>query len=194
MRATMLIVLFGLLLASCTTFDIEDDNVSVATNWHTIHRIAIFSFNFDRPEKGKIERGKINRPTNAGDIVADIFAEHLLGSGLYEIVVKERVESILQKSNLRQSDLLTLSDWRRIRDLLGVDGIVLGVVSEYGDWSSRLNWGGASVFTARLVDVSSGSVLWSVSANRNLAMSNAAAATHAGAQNALQVLQEKINH
>jgi len=194
MRAYMLFVLMGLLLASCTTFDIEEDNVSVASDQHTVSRVAVISFNFDRPEKGKTERGKINRPINAGEIVADIFAEHLLGTGLYEIVGKERIESLLQKSDLRQSDLPTLSDWRRIRDLLGVDGIVLGVVSEYGDWRSRLNWGGVSVFTARLVDISSGSVLWSVSANNNLALMNAASATHTGAENAARDLLEKMAH
>ena len=194
MRTTMLLMLTGLLLASCSAFDIKEDNVSIATDPHTVSRVAVIDFNFDRLEKGKTERGKISRPLNAGEIVADIFTEHLLGTGLYEIISKERINSLLKENNLRPSDLPTLSDWRRIRDLLEVDGIVLGVVSEYGDWRSALNWGGVSVFTARLVDISSGSVLWSVSANHNLSMENAAKATHAGAQSAMQILREKMQH
>ena len=193
MSKVLLGVALSLLLVSCATFDITDEHVSIAGDAAAVKRVAVLRFNFDRPEKGKIERGKIERPANAGEIVADIFAEHLLGSGRYQIVSKERIEGLLQKSNLRQPDLLAITDWQRIQDVLGVDAVVLGVVSEYGDWRSRVNWGGVSTFTARLVDIPSGNVLWSVSANRNLALTNAAAATHAGAEKALAELLTGID-
>jgi hypothetical protein len=192
MRSAVYWVMLSLLLVSCGSFNFKHDHVSIGPEPDAVQRVAVFGFNFDRPEKGRIERGKIERPANAGEIVADIFAEHLLGTGLYQIVGKERIESIMLQSNLRPSDLLALSDWNRIRDLLGVDGVVLGVVSEYGDWRSRLNWGGVSIFTARLVGVSSGNVVWSLSVNRNTALVNAAAATHAGAESAVAKLDAAI--
>jgi len=190
LKATFIMMVF-LLLTACASFDVREDNVSVAEDASEVKRIAILRFDFDRPEKGRIERGKIERPANAGEIVADIFAGHLLGTGLYQIVGKERIEALLQKNNLSQPDLLAVSDWQQIQDVLGVDAIVIGVVSEYGDWRSRLNWGGVAIFTARLVDIPSGSLIWSISANRNLAMTNAAAATHAGAGLVVQELLAK---
>ena len=122
----------------------------------------------------------------------DIFTEHLLGTGIYQIVGKKRTQSLLVQSNVAWNDLLARSDWGQIRDLLGVDAIVLGVVAEFGDWRSKLNWGGVSVFTARLVDLQSGQIVWSVSANRNLARVNAAGATHAGAASVVADLQAKL--
>jgi hypothetical protein len=119
--------------------------------------------------------------------------DHLrVSTGTIPWVGKERMESIMRQHDLQPADLLALLDWKRIHDLLGVDGIVLGVVSEYGDWRSRLNWGGVSIFTARLVNVASGDVVWSVSVNHNTALVNAAAATHAGAESATTKLLTSI--
>lgn len=191
MRRGILLVMLGMLLISCSTFDFKHDHVSVASETQAIKRVAVLDFEFDRLEKGRIDRGKIERAPNAGEVVADIFTEHLLGSGLYQIIGKKRTETILKQNKLNRDDLLSLADWGQIRDLLGVDAIVLGVVVEFGDWRSRLNWGGVSIFTARLVDLDSGQVVWSVSANRNLARVNAAGATHAGAESVIAKLQAK---
>ncbi|MDJ0721244.1 MAG: CsgG/HfaB family protein [Desulfobacterales bacterium] len=188
----VLIIFTGMLLAACNSFDFKHDNVSVAGEARPIKRIAVLDFEFSRLEKGRIERGKIERAINAGDIVADIFTEHLLGTGLYQIIGKKRTQSLLAQSNVVWEDLLARSDWGPIRDLLGVDAIVLGVVAEFGDWRSKLNWGGVSVFTARLVDLNSGQIVWSVSANRNLALVNAAGATHAGAAGVVADLKAKL--
>ena len=192
MRRGVLVLFLSLLLAACGTYDFKHDNVSVAGEARPLKRIAVLDFEFYRLEKGRIDRGKIERALNAGEIVADIFTEHLLGTGLYQIIGKKRTRALLEQSNLSWDDLLARSDWDQIRALLGVDAIVLGVVAEFGDWRSRLNWGGVSVFTARLVDLSSGQIVWSVSANRNLARVNAAGATHAGAENVVAELKSKL--
>ena len=192
MRCGVLFVVLNLLLISCSAFDHKHDNVSIAKKTHAIRRVAVLDFEFHRLEKGRIDRGKIERALNAGEIVADIFIEHLLATGLYQIVGRQRTETLLRQNNLNQDGLLALSDWGPIRELLGADAIILGVVTEFGDWRSRLNWGGVSIFTARLVDLSSGEVVWSVSANRNMAHVNAAGATHAGAESAVQKLKDTL--
>lgn len=192
MRCGVLLVMLNLLLLSCSAFNFKHDNVSVAKDTHAIRRVAVLGFEFNRLEKGRIDRGKIERALNAGKIVTDIFVEHLLATGLYQIVGRQHTETLLEQNNLNQANLLALSDWEQIRELLGVDGIVLGVVTEFGDWRSRLNWGGVSIFTARLVDLSSGEVVWSVSANRNMAHVNAAGVTHAGAESAVGKLRDTL--
>ena len=182
MRCGTIGLILSLLLVSCANKDFRHDHLSVGTGGETVQRVAVFAFDFDRPPRGKIERGKIERPAHAGQIVAAIFAEHLLGAGRYQVVEQARVARLLQQNNLQPADVLASADGGRIRDLLGVDGIVLGVVQEYGDWRSRLNWGGVAIFTARLVEVSSGNVVWSISANRNIAKVDAAMVAHAGAK------------
>ncbi len=193
MQWRFLLATLFILLTSCSTFDFTHDHVSVTHEPTPISRVAVFDFAFDRPERGRIDRGKIERAPNAGEIVAGILTEHLLDAGLYQIIGQQRVKTLLRQNNLTQTDLLARSDWGRIRELLGVEAVVLGVVIEYGDWRSRLNWGGISVFNARLVALDSGQVLWSISANRNTALVNAAGATHAGAAIAVDRLKERLN-
>jgi len=125
--------------------------------------------------------------------VADIFTEHLLGEGLYQIVEREHIKALLQKHNVRSSQLYASPNWQEIRKTLNVDGVILGAVLDYGEWRSTFNWGGVAAFTARLVDLESGVVVWSVSANRNLAIKNAAFAGHAASQDALNALQAMLN-
>ncbi len=192
MPKRIILSILSMLLISCGTFDFKHDNATVAGDMPEIRRIAVLDFEFNRLEKGRIDRGKIERALNAGEIVADIFTEHLLDTGLYQIIGKKRTTTIMQQHNISWNDLLARSDWGPIREMLGVDAIVLGVVAEFGDWRSKLNWGGVSIFTARLVDLNSGQVVWSVSANRNLSHVNAAGAAHAGAESAVRKLKSRL--
>ncbi len=192
MPKRIILSILSMLLISCGTFDFKHDNATVAGDMPEIRRIAVLDFEFNRLEKGRIDRGKIERALNAGEIVADIFTEHLLDTGLYQIIGKRRTATIMQQHNLSWNDLLARSDWGPIRELLGVDAVVLGVVAEFGDWRSKLNWGGVSIFTARLVHLNSGQVVWSVSANRNLSHVNAAGAAHAGAESAVRKLKSRL--
>lgn len=62
----------------------------------------------------------------------------------------------------------------------------------HGDWRGKLNWGGVVGFSARLVQVDSGSLIWAASANRNMAMTNSTAIAHAASKNALEDLIAKL--
>jgi hypothetical protein len=80
----------------------------------------------------------------------------------------------------------------KLQQVLNVDGLIVGVVIEYGDWRGILNWGGVVGFSARLVDVDSGSLIWATSANRDMAMTNSSAIAHAASQDALKDLLSKL--
>ncbi|MBT8331804.1 MAG: hypothetical protein KJP06_05690, partial [Deltaproteobacteria bacterium] len=55
-----------------------------------------------------------------------------------------------------------------------------------------LNWGGVVGFSARLVQVDSGSLIWAASANRDMAMTNSTAIAHAASKDALEDLIAKL--
>ena len=73
-----------------------------------------------------------------------------------------------------------------------MDGLVVGVVLEYGDWRSLINWGGTAIFTARLVDIDTGLVIWAASANLSIAMTNSGAVAHAATDEALKELLSQL--
>ena len=185
-------ILVLMLICACSTYDINEHHASIADSNHEIKRVAVVDFDFSMSEKGKIDRGKIVRPMNAGSIVADIFTEHLLGTGLYRVVERRQIERALNALNIDRTRLFDASSLGKLQKTLNVDGLIVGVVMEYGDWRSRINWGGVAVFTARLVDIDTGLVIWSTSANLSIAMTNSGAVAHAASQEALRELSAKL--
>jgi curli biogenesis system outer membrane secretion channel CsgG len=188
MKKSMLTSFVFVLISACTSFDISDHSAAITVLKPEIKRVAVIDFDFARPETGKTDRGRITRPMNAGSIMADIFAEHLLGSGLYEVVERRKVVRLLRDFEIDSSDLFATHNITKIQQILNIDGLVVGVVTEYGDWRGTINWGGVVGFSARLVQVNSGSLIWAASANRDMAMTNSTAMAHAASQDALQDL------
>ena len=98
-----------------------------------------------------------NPPLNlqAGLHISRLFELYLLRTGLYKIVERGQVENILRERGIMISPAGPVVNLQQLGDLLQVDGIILGSVSQYRRTDMA--------FTARLVSVKSGLVLWSVS-------------------------------
>ena len=169
MKSLALSSLLLVLVSACTSFDISDHSAAISDPKPAIKRVAVVDFDFARPERGRTDRGRITRPMNAGSIMADIFAEHLLGSGLYEVVERRKVVRLMRDFEIDASDLFAADKMNKMQQALNIDGLVVGVVTEYGDWRGKLNWGGVVGFSARLVQIDSGSLIWAASANRDMA-------------------------
>ena len=178
-------IILLMMIYGCTTFDTKGHNVSVSDSNQQIKRVAVVDFDFARPERGKTDRGRIVRPMNAGSIMADIFTEHLLASGLYDVVERKKIVRLLRDFEIDTGDLFASDNMKKLQDSLNVDGLIVGVVMEFGDWRGTLNWGGVVGFSARLVEVESGSLMWATSANRDMAMTNSSMIAHAASQDAL---------
>ena len=178
-------IILLMMIYGCTTFDTKGHNVSVSDSNQQIKRVAVVDFDFARPERGKTDRGRIVRPMNAGSIMADIFTEHLLASGLYDVVERKKIVRLLRDFEIDTGDLFASDNMKKLQDSLNVDGLIVGVVMEFGDWRGTLNWGGVVGFSARLVEVESGSLIWATSANRDMAMTNSSMIAHAASQDAL---------
>ena len=108
-----------------------------------IRRVAVFPF-----------ESSIEDPM-AGAHISRLFEMQLLQTGLYQIADKSTLEKAFKNWGAARSPVMDLSALNQLIEQVGVEGVVLGVVSQYG----RSNFG----FTARLVSTKSGLVLWSVS-------------------------------
>ena len=192
MKKIMMPIFFLMLISACTTFDTQGHNASVSASDKEIRRVAVVDFDFARPERGKTDRGRIVRPMNAGSIMADIFTEHLLDSGLYEVVERKKIVRLLRDFEIGTDDLFASHNTKKLQDALHVDGLIVGVVMEFGDWRGKINWGGVVGFSARLVEIDSGSLIWAASANRDTAMTNSVQIAHAASQDALNDLLTQL--
>jgi curli biogenesis system outer membrane secretion channel CsgG len=191
MKKLMLPIIL-LMIYACTTFDTKDHNAAVSNSDPAIKRVAVVNFDFARPERGRTDRGRIVRPMNAGSIMADIFTAHLLKSGLYEVVERKKIVRLLRDFEIDTGDLFAADHMKKIKAVLNVDGLIVGVVMEYGDWRGTINWGGVVGFSARLVEVESGALIWVTNANRDMAMTNSSVVAHAASQDALNDLLTQL--
>jgi len=92
-----------------------------------------------------------------------ITINQILSSGLFEVVEKMQVDSVLHREAIGVNQPIDASELRRLGQLLGVQGFILGSLNDAGQQQT-----GAAVYpelslTMRLIDSESGLVLWHAS-------------------------------
>ncbi|MCK5707794.1 MAG: hypothetical protein KAI43_09080 [Candidatus Aureabacteria bacterium] len=193
MKRLFLLVLFTVFISSgCAVDVVRTSNASVSRVGTGIKRVAVLDFEFDRAETDEIALGKANRPRNAGAIMADIFMEQLMDTGRYDFVERRQVKRLLDERGLSVSGILEKKSLDEIGKMLNVDALVVGVVSDFSDYNTGLIWGACAAFSARMVDINSGLVVWSVSANRNINFTNVTSAAQMVSKDAVKQLLKKL--
>jgi curli biogenesis system outer membrane secretion channel CsgG len=99
----------------------------------------------------------------------DVFITDLIKSDKFDVVKREQLEELMQQKNLSLSGDVDAKTAVRVGKLLRVNYLLTGALTQYG--STDVNRGGGGVFTgkrafiaamnARLIDTSTGKVLWS---------------------------------
>jgi hypothetical protein len=125
------------------------------------HYVSQTSLDRAQVQQEKIQRIAVlpfdNPPLNlqAGLHISRVFELYLLQTGLYKIAERGQVENVLRERGIMLSPAGPMVNLQQLGEVLQVDGIVLGSVSQYRR--------GDMAFTAQLISVKSGLVLWSVS-------------------------------
>ena len=104
----------------------------------------------------------------------DVFVTELVKSGKFRVVEREQLEALMQEKNLSLSGDVDPKTAVRVGKLLGVNYILTGSVTEYGN--TDVSGGGGGVFAgkrkfvaalnARLIDTSTGEVAWADEASQ----------------------------
>jgi curli biogenesis system outer membrane secretion channel CsgG len=104
----------------------------------------------------------------------DVFVTELVKSGKFRVVEREQLEALMQEKNLSLSGDVDPKSAVRIGKLLGVNYLLTGAVTEYGN--TDVSGGGGGVYAgkrkfvaalnARLIDTSTGEVVWADEASQ----------------------------
>jgi curli biogenesis system outer membrane secretion channel CsgG len=104
----------------------------------------------------------------------DVFVTELVKSGKFRVVEREQLEALMKEKGLALSGDVDPSTAVRIGKLLGVNYLLTGAVTEYGN--THVEGGGGGVFAgkkkfvaalnARLIDTSTGEIAWADEANQ----------------------------
>jgi TolB-like protein len=94
--------------------------------------------------------------TSGGAVIAELLINELFRTGLYEIVERKHLSTVLEQHRLNMTGLVDESTARRVGKLLGVDCIVTGTVIDLG---TALN------VNARTIAIETGSISATASAD-----------------------------
>lgn len=97
-----------------------------------------------------------------GTSVSDLFVTELLRTGRYQLVERSQLSSVLSESEVALSGL-TETRAIELGNMLGADGVIIGSVDEYGTIALKGKTLAVVGFSVRLIDCTSGRVMWSAS-------------------------------
>ncbi len=140
-------------------------------------RIAIMDFEYATVHAGISQI--FGQDIDIGKGVADLLVTNLVKDGSYSIIERKALDKILAEQNFSNSDRANPATAAKIGKLLGVDAILVGSITQFGNETKNLglggvggNWGGHGLggfshknskaivgLSARLVDIDTGEIL-----------------------------------
>ena len=170
-RALSLLVLFGIVLTMAEG--------TLAQNAATPRkkRVAIFDFDYATVHSGVA--ALFGQDVDVGKGISDLLVTYLVKDGSYSVIERKALDKILAEQNFSNSDRANPASAAKIGKLLGVDAIVVGSVTQFGNETKNTNLGGAGgglggfgrggfghkkskaivALTARIVDIDTGEIL-----------------------------------
>jgi len=116
---------------------------------------------------------------DVGKGVTDLLVTYLVKDGSYSVIERKALDKIMAEQNFSNSDRANPTSAAKIGKLLGVDAIVVGSITQFGNETKNTNLGGAGgalggfglggfghkkskaivALTARIVDIDTGEIL-----------------------------------
>jgi curli biogenesis system outer membrane secretion channel CsgG len=116
---------------------------------------------------------------DVGKGVSDLLVTYLVKDGSYSVIERKALDKIMAEQNFSNSDRANPTSAAKIGKLLGVDAIVVGSITQFGNETKNTNLGGAGgalggfglggfghkkskaivALTARIVDIDTGEIL-----------------------------------
>jgi len=140
-------------------------------------RIAIMDFDYATVHAGV--SAIFGQDVDIGKGIADLLVTDLVKNGSYSIIERKALDKILTEQNFSNSDRANPASAAKIGKLLGVDAILVGSITEFGNETKNLGLGGAGGnlighglggfghknskaivgLSARIVDIDTGEIL-----------------------------------
>jgi len=140
-------------------------------------RVAIFDFDYATVHSGV--SALFGQDVDVGKGISDLLVTYLVKDGSYSVIERKALDKILAEQNFSNSDRANPTSAAKIGKLLGVDAIIVGSVTEFGNETKNTNIGGAGgglggfglggfghkkskaivALTARIVDIDTGEIL-----------------------------------
>lgn len=99
----------------------------------------------------------------APERVRESVSAELLATGAMDVVEPGQVLLVMRQLNLQPGVPLGVADLKKLGKALGVNGVIMGTVKEYGEVRSGSVSAPVVSLSLRMIEVDSGAIVWSVS-------------------------------
>lgn len=103
-------------------------------------RIAIFDFDFATVQTASA--AAFGQNVDVGKGISDLLVKYLVQDGTYSVIERKALDKILTEQNFSNSDRANPASAAKLGKLLGVDAIVVGSVTQFGNETKNTNVGG----------------------------------------------------
>jgi curli biogenesis system outer membrane secretion channel CsgG len=140
-------------------------------------RVAIMDFDYATVHSNTA--ALFGQDIDVGKGISDLLVTYLVKDGSYSVIERKALDKIMAEQNFSNSDRANPTSAAKIGKLLGVDAIVVGSITQFGNETKNMNLGGAGgalggfglggfghkkskaivAVTARMVDIDTGEIL-----------------------------------
>jgi curli biogenesis system outer membrane secretion channel CsgG len=140
-------------------------------------RVAVMDFDYATVQS--YSSAMFGSNVDVGKGVTDLLIAQLVKNGSYSIIERQALDKIMAEQNFSNSDRANPSSAAKLGKLLGVDAIIVGSVTQFGNETKKQNigggggnWGGYGIggfghsksnanvgLTARIVNVDTGEIM-----------------------------------
>ena len=103
-------------------------------------RIAIFDFDFATVQSASA--AAFGQNIDVGKGISDLLVKYLVQDGTYSIIERKALDKVLAEQNFSNSDRANPASAAKLGKLLGVDAIVVGSVTQFGNETKNTGVGG----------------------------------------------------
>jgi curli biogenesis system outer membrane secretion channel CsgG len=103
-------------------------------------RIAIFDFDFATVQTASA--AAFGQNVDVGKGISDLLVKYLVQDGTYSVIERKAMDKILSEQNFSNSDRANPASAAKLGKLLGVDAIIVGSVTQFGNETKNTNVGG----------------------------------------------------
>lgn len=141
-------------------------------------RVAVLDFDYGTVRSASA--GLFGTDVDVGRGITDLLVKFLVKDGTYSVIERQALQKVMAEQNFSNSDRANPTSAAQIGKLLGVDAIIVGSITQFGNetkkqnvggygggWAGRFGVGGVGhkeskaivAIDARLVDVDTGEIL-----------------------------------
>jgi curli biogenesis system outer membrane secretion channel CsgG len=104
-------------------------------------RVAVFDFDYATVHSGVA--AIFGQDVDVGKGISDLLVKYLVKDGSYSVIERKAMDKILAEQNFSNSDRANPNSAAKLGKLLGVDAIIVGSITQFGNDTKKTGIGGA---------------------------------------------------